>query len=132
MRLARAMRETGTVDRQGAKDRPKDGVMCPLAVAEVATLWAVTLLAQIRLHLPLHDHLLDRLEDGFAFSQRQAKCLGGNVHAFHTGRFAYRFLAVIAACDDLYGDLHGSSPLCQGQACSCALMTRRSTCSGRN
>ena len=130
MGLARAMGETGTFDRQGAKDRPKDRVMRPLAVAEVPALRAMALLAQIRLHLPLHHDLLDCLKDGLAFSQRQAKCLGGKVRAFHTGHFAYRFLAVLAACDDLYCDLHDSSPLCQGQACSCALMTRRLTCSG--
>ena len=101
------MGETGAFDRQCAKDRPKDGVMCPLAVAEVATLWAVTLLAQIRLHLPLHDHLLDRLEDSFAFGQRQAERRGGEIRAFHTGHFPHRFLAVITTRDHLHGDLHG-------------------------
>jgi hypothetical protein len=69
MGLACAMGETGTVERQGTQDRPQDGVMCPLAVAEIATLRAVTLLAQIRLHLPLDDDLLERLEDGLAFGQ---------------------------------------------------------------
>ena len=41
-----------------------------------------------------------------------------------------RFLTIVAACDDLHGDLHCSSPLCQGQAHRCALMARRSTYSG--
>jgi hypothetical protein len=109
------MGETGTFDRQGAKDRPKDRVMRPLTVAEVPTLRAVALLAQIRLHLPLHHNLLDGLKDGLAFRQRQAKRLGGKVRAFHTGHFTYRFLAVITERDDLHSDRHGSSPLCQGQ-----------------
>src|SRR5437870_2278193 len=130
MALARAMDETGAFDRQGAKDGPKDRVMRSLAVAEGAADRTVPLLAQVRLHLPLYDDLLERLEDRFAFGQRQSKRRGGEVRTFYTGHFPYRFLAVIAVRDDLHRDLHSSSPLCQGQARRCALMARRSTCSG--
>jgi hypothetical protein len=128
--LARALREPGAFDRQDPKDGAKDGMMRALTLADVPTVRTVALLAQVRLHLPLHHDLLQGLEHGLAFGQRETQGGRGEIGVLHAGHFAYRFLAVIGLCHDLHSDFHSSSPLGQGQARSWALMVRRSTCSG--
>ena len=57
MGVTRTMVETRTIHRQGTEDSAKDCVMRPFALVNVATLRTGTLLAQIRLHLPLYYHL---------------------------------------------------------------------------
>ena len=69
MGLTGTMGEAGTVHRQVTEDGTKHGVVHPFAVAQLPALGTVALGVEVRMHLPFHHDLLDRLEDGLAFRQ---------------------------------------------------------------
>jgi hypothetical protein len=104
--------------------------MRSLAVADVAALGTITLQVEIRLHLPFHHHFLDRLQQRFAFVQRETKGRWREVMTLHTSHFAHGFLAFIGDRDDLDVDLHPPPPVCHTWVRSWALMAWRSMCSG--
>jgi hypothetical protein len=69
-----------------------------------------TLCLQIRRHLLLHHDLLQRLEDGFAFGEGQARRSGGEVLPLHTGDLSGFGLACIVGDHHVNRVLHGHVP----------------------
>jgi len=103
------MGETRALDREHPEDGPKHRVMDALAAARLPTVWTGALLLEIGVHLPLDDHFLQGLEDGFALRERKAERFGRQVMPFHTGDVPGRFLAIVRDGHHLDFDLHGVS-----------------------
>jgi hypothetical protein len=102
--LTVALLQTGTLHGERPENGAKRRVMHTLAVAELPVLGAVMQLAEIRVRLTLHDHLLQRLEHPPPFGQGEAQRYRGEVLAFHTGNVLGNFLAIVSDADHLYVD----------------------------
>jgi hypothetical protein len=86
--------------------------MIALAPTSLATVWAGALRLKKGSQLLRNDDLLERLEHGFAFGEREAHGGGRQVLPLHTGDLSGFCLAFIGDDHHVNRALHGHIPSC--------------------
>ena len=108
--LATTMIEAWTGQGRGAKERAEGARVIPFDPESLSTVVTLGMGGDKGSRLLFHQMLLERLEDGLRFGQREAEMLDPLVRLLHHRDLVdLLFMTILCTQDKLHLDLHGVS-----------------------